>query len=195
MNRCERPLDPIDAEALASGAEPVYAEDAAVHAVSCAACGASLDRARRLTEALEGLSRDLPPPPDLADRVTRLRSFSRRERRTYALWRPPVLLSAGLSVAGLGLLVGPSISAGEQAGLGAAALAPILGFARSIGRWAFDLARVAPAGLDALSDALARDRSIGLAALLLLLPSAFGLTRVFAISRRPWGRQARSRRT
>ena len=180
MNRCERPLDPIDAEALASGAEPVYAEDAAIHAASCGACGAALDRARRLTEALDGLSRALTPPPDLAERVTRLRSFSRRERRTYALWRAPVLLSAALSVAGLGLLLGPSISAGEQAGLGAAALAPILAFVRSLGRWAADLARVAPAGLDALSDALARDRSIGLASLLLLVPSAFGLTRVFA---------------
>jgi predicted anti-sigma-YlaC factor YlaD len=180
VNRCDRPLDPIDAEALASGAEPVYAEDAAEHAASCAACGASLERARRLTAALEGLSRALPPPPDLADRVTRLRSFSSRERRTYALWRAPILLSAGLSVAGLALLVGPSVSAGDQAGLGAAALAPVLAFVRSLGRWAVDLARVAPAGLDALSEALARDRSVGLASLVLLLPSAFGLTRVFA---------------
>ena len=126
MNRCDRPLDPIDAEALASGAEPVLAEDAAAHAASCTACGVSLERARQLTEALEGLSRALPPPPDLADRVTRLRAFSRRERRTYAFWRAPVLLAAGLSVSGLALLGGPSISAGEQAGLGASVVRPVL---------------------------------------------------------------------
>jgi hypothetical protein len=187
VNRCDRPLDPIDAEALASGAEPVHAEDAAAHAASCTVCGASLERARQLTEALEGLSRALPPPPDLADRVTRLRAFSRQERRTYAFWRAPVLLATGLSVSGLALLVGPSISAGEQAGLGAAAVAPLLAFVRSLARWASDLGRVAPAGLDALSDALAGNRSLGLASLLLLLPSAFGLTRVFA--------RARSRRS
>jgi hypothetical protein len=120
---------------------------------------------------------------DLAGRVTRLRAFSRRERRTYALWRAPILLSGGLAVAGFALLVAPALTAGEQAGLGAAALAPILALVRSLGRWAFELARFAPPALDALADSLSVERTLGLALLLLLAPSAFGLTRVFARTR------------
>jgi hypothetical protein len=187
VNPCRRPLDPIDAEAIASGAEPLVAPDAASHAASCAACGASVERARALASALEGLALTGSPAPDLAERVSRLRSFSSRERRTYALWRAPVLLFVALAVGGLALLVGPALSAGEQAGLSAALLAPVLAFLRSLPRWGSDLARFAPSALDALADALARERSLGLASLLLFLPSAFGLTRVFA--------RARSRRS
>jgi len=187
VNPCARPLDPIDAEALASGAEPVLAPDAAAHAASCPACGASVERAKALTRALEGLAQADSPLPDLAGRVSRLRAFSARERRTYALWQWPVLLALALAVGGLGLLVGPSLSGGEQAGLSAAALAPVLGFLRSLPRWGSDLLRLAPSALEALADALARERSLGFASLLLLIPSAFGLTRVFA--------RARSRRS
>ncbi|HEV8611292.1 MAG TPA: hypothetical protein VGS98_14650 [Thermoanaerobaculia bacterium] len=183
MNLCPRPLDPIDAEAVASGAEPPFAADAAVHAAACASCGAAVERASGLLRALEGLSQEALPVPDLAGRVTRLRTFSRRERRTYALWRAPVLLSGGLAAAGLALLVAPALTAGEQAGLGAAALAPLLAFVRSLGRWAFDLARVTPPALDALAEALREERSLGLVTLLLLAPTAFGLTRVFARAR------------
>jgi hypothetical protein len=142
-----------------------------------------VERASSLLRALEGLSQASVPIADLAGRVTRLRAFSRRERRTYALWRAPVLLSGGLAVAGFVLLVGPALTAGEQAGLGAAALAPILAFARALGRSAFDLARVTPAALDSLADALRSERPLGLATLLLLAPAAFGLTRVFARAR------------
>jgi predicted anti-sigma-YlaC factor YlaD len=183
LNHCPRPLDPIDAEAVASGAEPLFAADAAVHAAACGSCGAAVERASGLLRALEGLSEAPPPVPDLAGRVTRLRAFSRRERRTYAFWRPPILLSVGLAVAGLALLVGPALTAGEQAGLGAAAIAPILALVRSLGRWAFDLVRFAPAALDALADSLSVERSLGFASLLLLATSAFGLTRVYARAR------------
>jgi hypothetical protein len=183
VNLCPRPLDPIDAEAVASGAEPPVAADAAVHAASCEACGAAVERANGLLRALEGLSQAPVAMADLAGRITRLRTFSRRERRTYALWRAPVLLSGGLAVAGFALLVWPALTAGEQAGLGAAALAPILAFVRALGRSALDLARLAPPALDALADALRAERPLGLATLLLLAPTAFGLTRVFARAR------------
>jgi predicted anti-sigma-YlaC factor YlaD len=183
LNECSRPLDPIDAEAVAAGAEPLFALDAATHAAVCAACGASVDRSRALTQALEELPGPPGPLPDLAGRVIRLRAFSAKERRTYAIWRAPVLLSAALGVAGLALVVGPAVSAGDQAGLGAAAVAPLLAFLRSAARWATDLARVAPSGLDGLAEALSGERAIGLVSLLVLLPSVFGLTRIFARAR------------
>lgn len=183
MNHCPRPLDPIDAEAVASGAEPLLAADAAAHAAACGPCGAAVERAQGLLAALAELSRAAPPVPDLAGRVTRLRTFSRRERRTYALWRAPILVSASLAAGGLVLVVGPALSPGEQAGLGAAALASIPALVRAVARSAFDLARLAPPALDALAEALRADRPLGLAALLLLAPTAFGLTRVFARAR------------
>lgn len=187
MKPCPRPLDPIDAEALASGVVPAFSPDAAAHAASCPTCSSVVERARALTRALEGLARADSPLPDLADRVSRLRAFSGRERRTYALWQWPVLLTVALAVGGIALLVGPSLSTGEQAGLSAAALAPILAFLRSLPGWGSELVRIAPAALEALADTLAGERPIGVASLLLLIPSVFGLTRVFA--------RARSRRS
>jgi hypothetical protein len=183
MSPCPRPLDPIDAEAVAAGAEPVFAPDSAVHAASCAPCGAAVARARLLSEDLDGLSPTPFPVPDLAARVVRLRAFSPRERRTYALWRAPVLLAGGLLVGGLALISVPALTAAEQAGFGSAALVPLLGFFRSLARWAPDLVRVAPSGLEALARAFSEERALGVAALLLLLPSAFGLTRVFSRAR------------
>lgn len=182
MSPCPRPLDPIDAEAVAAGAEPLFAPDSAAHAASCASCAAAVDRARLLSEDLDGMSALPVEVPDLAPRVVRLRAFSPRERRTYAFWQAPLLLAGGLALGGLALLVVPV----TQAGLGGAALVPFLGFFRSLARWAPDLARVAPSGLEALAHAFSAERALGLGALLLLLPSAFGLTR--ALSR------ARSRR-
>lgn len=184
MSSCPRPLDPIDAEAVAAGAEPLFAPDSAAHAVSCPSCGAAVAEARLFSEDLDGLSAvPLPPIPDLADRVVRLRAFSARERRTYALWRSPVLIAGGLAVGGLALLLVPALTAADQAGLAGAALAPLLGFFRSAARWAPDFARVAPSGLEALAQAFSQERALGIGALLLLLPSAFGLTRVFARAR------------
>ncbi|HEV8231593.1 MAG TPA: hypothetical protein VGQ75_04545 [Thermoanaerobaculia bacterium] len=183
MSRCLRPLDPIDAEAVASGAEPVLAPDAAEHAAVCPACGDLVGQARDLDRALGDLSGALPPLSGLAERVTRLRGFSRRERRTYALWKAPVLLAGAIGVAGLTLLLLPSLSAGEPARVGATALVPILAFARSLARWFPDSARVTPYGLEALSDALRQERALGLVSLLLLLPAGFGVTRVFGRAR------------
>ena len=184
MNPCTRPLDSIDAEAVASGAEPLSAADAAGHAAVCEGCGAAVERARGLLRALEALSEATAlPAADLAGRVTRLRAFSRRERRTYALWRAPILFTAALAVAGLALLVGPALTAREQAGLGTAALAPLLALVRSLSRWALDLLRFAPPALDALAESLSVERTLGLASLLLLATSAFGFTRVFVRAR------------
>jgi hypothetical protein len=180
VNACLRPLDPIDAEAVASGAEPLFAPDAAEHAALCAICGTAVERARALDEALTGLAAALPPVSDLAEPVTRLRAFSRRERRTYALWKAPVLLSGGIAVAGLALLLAPSLTSVEQTGLGTAALVPLLALLRSLARWAPDLARVAPSSLEALSDALRQERTLGLVSLLSLAPAGFGLMQIFA---------------
>jgi len=177
---CQRPLDPIDAEALAAGAEPVFRADAAGHAAACAACSARVDAARALLEALDGLS----APPEalsvLADRVTRLRTFSSRERRTYALWNAPVLLTAGLAASGTALLALPALTAAEQVSLGAAAAAPVIGLARSAARWVADLAALAPTALEALSQGMRQDATLGVAALVLLAPLGFALTRVLA---------------
>ena len=126
MTMCQRPLDPIDAEALACGADPVFAADAAVHARGCELCAASVEEARGLLAALEGLSGASEAVTGLADRVTRLRAFSSRERRTYALWNAPVLLTGGLALTGLGLLSVPILTASEQISLGAAAAAPTI---------------------------------------------------------------------
>lgn len=183
MSPCPRPLDPIDAEAIAAGAVPLFAPDSAAHAASCAACGAAVLRARLLSEDLDGLAAVSFPVPDLSGRVVRLRAFSPRERRTYALWRTPVLLTGALAVGGLTLLSVPALTAADQAGLGGAALVPLVGFFRSLARWAPDLVRSAPTGLQALSEAFTAERAVGVAALLLLLPSAFGLTRVFSRAR------------
>ena len=183
MSLCPRPLDPIDVEAVASGSEPPFAPDAAGHAAACASCGAAVERARGLALELEGLSRAVPAIADLAARVTRLRAFSARERRTYALWRAPILLSAATAAGGLALLLAPNLTAGDQAGVATAAVVPILAFVRSLARWAPALVRVAPSGLEALSEALHQERLVGLLSLLLLLPAAFGLRRTFARAR------------
>ena len=61
MRPCPRPLDPIDAEAVAAGAEPLLAPDAAAHARECPGCQALIVAARALTEALEGVSGDAEP--------------------------------------------------------------------------------------------------------------------------------------
>ena len=184
MRPCPRPLDPIDAEAVAAGAEPLVAPDAAVHARECAGCQALIVAARTLSEALEGLSGAAEPVrPEvagLAERVTRLRAFSRRERRTYALWNAPVVLNAFLGISGLALLALPALTASEQASLGAAAAVPVLALARSAVRWAADLLQLAPTALEALSEGMRQDGAMGIVALLLLPPLALGLGRVLA---------------
>jgi hypothetical protein len=177
---CPRPLDPLDAEAIASGAEPVFASDAAVHARDCAPCQAAIDEARGLSGALEHALGGFEASGRLWERVSRLRAFSPRERRTYALWRNPVLLTGGLAVSGLGLLALPVLRAADQASLWAAASLPLSSLVRAGARWAQDLIGLAPVGLTALSDGLRQDRVLGFAALALLLPLSLGLRRVLA---------------
>lgn len=180
MSSCQRPLDPIDAEAVAAGADPVFAADALRHGAECAACGAKIDAARGLVEALDGLSGPSEALAGLADRVTRLRAFSRRERRTYALWNAPVLLTAGLAGCGVALLALPVLTAAEQVSLGAAASAPLVGLTRSALRWAAELLALAPRGLEALSQGMRQEGTMGLAALVLLVPLGLALSRVLA---------------
>jgi hypothetical protein len=177
---CQRPLNPIDAEAVAAGAEPVFQADAALHGAGCAACGARIEAARSLLEALDGLSGPSEAISGLADRVTRLRAFSRRERRTYALWNAPVLLTAGLAGSGVALLSLPALTATEQISLGAAASAPLVLLARSAARWVSELLALSPRGLEALSQGMRQEATMGLAALVLLVPLGFALSRVLA---------------
>ena len=178
MTECRRPLDPIDADAVAAGAEPVFAADATAHAAGCAACGARIEAARGLLAALDGLPGPVDGLPGLTERVTRLRAFSLKERRTYALWNAPVLLTVGLAGTGTALLALPALTAGEQVSLGVAASAPLLGLLRSAGRLAADLVALAPRGLEALSQGMRGEGTLGLVALALLVPVGFALSRV-----------------
>lgn len=191
MNLCARPLDPLDAEALASGAPPVAAADAAEHSRACSSCSARVSAAAALAHELDslgglgGLSAEGPSPdpapfPDLAGRVLRLRPFSRRELRNLALWRRPCLLAAALFFSGLIVLALPGISARAQAGLAAAALAPAAALLRAAARWFLDLGAAFPAGLEALGQAMRREQTIGLACLLLLAPVVWVSRRAFA---------------
>jgi hypothetical protein len=91
-----------------------------------------------------------------------------------------VLVTAALAIAGFALLAVPVLRAAEQASLGAAALAPLSALARSAARWAADLVRLAPTGLEALSEGMRQDGGLGLVALLLLPPLSLGLGRVLS---------------
>ena len=179
MSPCDRPIDPIDAQAVALGAEPVLRSDAAEHARSCAVCGASVAQASRLSDQIEGA---FPPEShvDIADRVLKLRAFSRRERRDLSLWLGPSLLSGGVFVGGLFVLALPGFKAHEQASLSLAAVLPALALLRALARSVVETWRAAPAGLEALSSALAGRESLGFACLLLLAPLTLGLRRVLA---------------
>ncbi len=85
-----------------------------------------------------------------------------------------------LGVGGVALLALPALTASEQVSLGAAALAPSLALARSAAGWALDALRVAPTGLEALSEGLRGQGTLGLVALALLVPAGIGLRRVLA---------------
>jgi hypothetical protein len=189
---CARPLDPLDAEAIASGAAPVFAADAAEHARDCPSCGGAVSDAASLSREIDSLGglldREAPAMPDgladLADSILRLRPFSRRERHNFALWRGPYLFAAALFFSGLLVLILPGITAGEQAGLAAAALAPFLALLRAGARSLTELARAWPAGLEALGQAMRGEQTLGLVCLLLLAPVLFGFRRALARERR-----------
>lgn len=184
MKPCDRRLDPLDAEAIASGAEPLFASDAAAHAAGCPECGAAVEGARAIGVELAALTAIPEPAVNLASRVIRLRGFSLRERLSVRLWGGPWAFSAGLFGLGLALLGLPGLSSRDQVGLGAAALLPAAGVLRSLVRWLADLPRVAPSGLESLSAALRHEQALGLTALALFVPLAFGLTRLLARARR-----------
>jgi len=181
---CTRPLDPLDAEALACGEAPLLAADAASHASSCTACSKAVEEARGLLSQLESLdgAGEGPSGPgsDLAERVVRIRPFSRRERRDLRLWAGPAGFGVLLSAAGFAILAAPGLTVGDQAGLGLGALAPLAGLARAIFRALSEASAAAPAGWQALSDASRREVPLGFAALLLLAPVGFALRRVLA---------------
>ena len=192
MNACARPLDPLDAEAIASGAEPVYARDAAEHARLCPSCAWAVSEAAvflREIESLGGLrdgdERRMPDElPDLAGGVLRLRAFSRRERRDFALWRGSCFFAVALLFSGFLALTLPGISAREQAGLSAAAFTPLLALVRAGARWLAEFAGAWPAGFEALGQAMRREQTFGLLCLGLLAPVLFGLRRTLARERR-----------
>jgi hypothetical protein len=192
VSPCARPLDPLDAEAIASGAEPVYARDGSEHARVCPSCGQAVSEAAALSREIDGVGRllDGESPairdrvPELAGSVLRLRPFSRRERRDFALWKGPCLFTALLFFSGFLVLTLPGISASEQAGLAAAALAPLFALLRAGFRSLAELANAWPAGLEALGQAMRREQTLGLVCLLLLAPVLFGFRRALARERR-----------
>lgn len=182
MSPCARPLDPLDAEALASGADPVFAVDAADHARLCDSCAAAVSEAARLDRDLDALARvpesaALAKRADLAGRVTRIRPFSRRELTDFSIWRGASLFAIALFFSGVLLLLLPGVTAREQTGLAAAALAPAAALLRAAVRSLGELAAASPAGLDALSQALRGESALGLACLLLLGPAFWGFSR------------------
>jgi len=185
-------LDPLDAEALASGGVPVCATDAAEHARLCPSCARAVSEAASLARALDDLGdfpvadvgKDLPEAADLAGNVVRIRPFSRRELRDFALWRGPSLFTGALFLSGLVLLLLPGVTAREQAGLALAALAPAAALARALVRSLAEIVAVSPAGLEALGFALRGESAVGLACLLLLAPAFWGFSRALARGRR-----------
>jgi len=184
MSPCPRPIDPIDAQALAGGAEPVFDPHAGEHVQACGRCRDQVALAVRLDQTLEGVAPELAAH-DLSDRVIRLRPFSRRELRDFSLWRAPLGLSAGVFLAGLVALTLPALTLSEQAGLaGMAVIGPFWMLVRTFPRFLAEVFAAGPAGLAALSEVFRGQAGLGLAALALLAPTAFGLSRALARARR-----------
>jgi hypothetical protein len=181
---CPRPIDPIDAQALAAGAEPVFDPGAREHVRACASCRDQVALAVALDQSLDAVLPDLAAE-DLSERVIRLRPFSGRELRDFSLWRVPLGFCAGIFFAGLLALTPPALTVREQAGLGGmAVIGPLWMLIRVLPRLLTDALAAGPAGLQALSEALRQQGSLGLAALALLAPAAFGLSRALARARR-----------
>ena len=183
---CPSPLDPLDIEALAAGADPVISDRAAHHAAACSPCAGAVGRAQALAAELERLEEELPPlPADFVDRILRVRPFSSSERRRFSLWRVPLATAAAVFATGVVLLGVPVLTGREQAGLSAALLGPAAGLLRAMARSAAEAVALAPASFDALSSVLRGNLGTGLLLLLLLLPASFGLRRAVARARSP----------
>jgi predicted anti-sigma-YlaC factor YlaD len=179
---CTRPIDPIDAEALAAGVEPLLTSDAAEHAQQCPDCGEKVTRAARM--AFLEVPAEPIVGPDLADRILRLRAFSRRERRDFTLWRGACGLAVLVFFAGLLLLTLPGLTVREQASLGIAALTPLWTLWRALVQAGGEAMAATPSGVQALSEALRHQPALGLGALALLAPALLGLRRALARARR-----------
>ena len=184
MSVCRRPIDPMDAQALAAGADPVFDSGAGDHWRICSECGDQVAQAGRLVQSLDEIPGGVVAE-DLAARVIRVRAFSRRELRDLSLWRAPAGLCAGVFVAGLVTLTLPALTLHEQAGLGGmAVVGPLWTLMRAAPKLLSDLLAASPSGLQALSEVLRQQGSLGLGALALLLPASLGLSRALARSRR-----------
>jgi hypothetical protein len=191
VSRCDRPIDPLDAEALAAGEAPTVLASASEHVRLCSGCADQVARASALLRSLDELgavvlAEPLPGAlegPSLADSVLRIRPFSRRERRDFGLWRTPLILIAALLFSGLLIIALPGVTAREQAGLAAAALAPAAALLRAAVRSAVEMVSAFPSALEALGLVLRREVALGLACLLLLAPALWGFRRALARER------------
>ena len=183
---CERPLDPLDLEALASGEAPLLAGDAREHAASCPECGGRLEAFRGMGEWLAGVPAAVPVPRGFAESVQRLRAFSRRERWSPRLWAAPAALFFALLAASAFVLALPALSSAEQVRLWAALASAFGGEIRALALWPRLLLEALPPGMSALGEAARAERSFSAAAILLLLPAGFAVRKVFA--RRKIGR-------
>jgi hypothetical protein len=184
---CERPLDSLDLEALSSGEKALVAEDseARAHAAACPECGRRL----ALFREMEAWISDLPAVevgPELASRVERLRGFSGPEKRSIAVWWPPVGLFLGFLAGSAALLSVPILTGSEQAGVLSAVLAVLGAEARTLIRLPGSLWAGLPGSVSAISDLLATERRFAALSILLLLPAGFSVTRL-------WLRRAASR--
>ena len=177
---CERPLDPLDLEALASGDDPLLAQDAREHAAACPDCGGRLEAFRRMEAWLSEAPAAVPVPPAFAETIQRLRAFSRAERLSPRLWAAPGALFFGLVTASCFVLAVPALTSAEQVRLWAALASAFGGEIRALAHWPRLLLESLPAGISALGEAARAERSFSAAAILLLLPAGFAVRRLFA---------------
>ena len=179
MSRCDRPLDPIDVQAVALGAEPVTRQDAFEHVRTCADCALLVEEASGLSARIEAIAAP-EVPADLSARISRLRAFSARERHDFSIWRPSGLLCGGVLASGLLLLALPGLQAQEQVSLSLSAALPAVALLRALARCAMETLRATPAGLEALSGVLGSRDLLGPLCLALVAPLALALRRVLA---------------
>src|SRR5205823_5497666 len=104
------------------------------------------------------------------------RGFSRREKRSVALWKGPAALCAGLMGASGALLSLPMFGGSEQAGI----LAGLALAGKAAMAWPFSAARSVPGTVAALSDLFLRDRAFAAFSILSMLPVGFVVSRLWA---------------
>jgi anti-sigma factor RsiW len=179
---CQRPLDELEVEAIAAADAADLPAEISGHVEVCAECRRRVEEARRI----QGILAALPAPevpPGFAARVGRLRSLSRRERRSAALWAAPGSLAALLVVTSVAVLAPPGLSSAEQGGLWAALLAPALAAFKAVPGVFQEWLIALPAGLSGLSEALRTQTPLALVSLALLLASSLGLRALLRLGR------------